>query len=186
MAISVSFLFSWAAPPKAQGPLLLGAVFSTASFLHLSDHQTLNQGYQGSLCWVLGAGCSVSLPHLVSNSMNFLCTELYNSSTPTQYLPITGHRNMHFRRLWNGMFDRHRAEITVMQFTGHSLPVHQFVIVPWDFNTVPYCQPNSPTPVEYALPPSLEWHVWPGRRSIYYIIVVLFVCVVSAITGRLK
>ena len=41
---------------------------------------------------------------------------------------------MHFRRLWNSMFDRHQAEITVMQFTGHSLPVHQFVTVPWDFN----------------------------------------------------
>ena len=25
---------------------------------------------------------------------------------------------------WNGMFDRHQAEITVMQFTSHSLPVH--------------------------------------------------------------
>ena len=55
-----------------------------------------------------------------------------------------------------------------MQFTGHSLPVHQFVTVPWDFNPVPYCQPSSPTPMEYALPPSLEWHVWPDRRSIYY------------------
>ena len=52
---------------------------------------------------------------------------------------------MHFRRLWNGMFDRHRAEITVMQFTGHSLPVHQFVTVPWDFKPVPYCQLSSPT-----------------------------------------
>ena len=35
--------------------------------------------------------------------------------------------------LWNGMFDRHQAEITVMQFTGHSLPVHQSMSVPWDF-----------------------------------------------------
>ena len=113
------------------------------------------------------AGCWLSLPHLVSNWLNFLCTQLYNSSPPTQFLPITGHRNMHFRRLWNGIFDRHRAEITVMQFTGHSLPVHQFVTVPWDFNPVPYCQPSSHSPMEYALPPSLEWHVWRGRRSIY-------------------
>ena len=74
---------------------------------------------------------------------------------------------MHFRRLWNGMFDLHRAEISVMQFTGHSLTVHQFVTVPWAFNPVPYCQPSSPTPMEYALQPSLEWHVWRGWRSIY-------------------
>ena len=31
------------------------------------------------------------------------------------------------------MFDRHQAEITVMQFTGHSLPVHQSMSVPWEF-----------------------------------------------------
>ena len=47
-------------------------------------------------------------------------------------------------------FDHHRVEITVMQFTGHPLPVHQFVTVPWDFNPVPYCQPSSPMPMKYA------------------------------------
>ena len=31
----------------------------------------------------------------------------------------------HFRYLWNGLCDRHRAEITVMQFRSHSLPVRQ-------------------------------------------------------------
>ena len=31
------------------------------------------------------------------------------------------------------MFDCHRAEITVMQFTGHSVPVHQSMTVPRDF-----------------------------------------------------
>ena len=46
-------------------------------------------------------------------------TELYNSSTPT--------------RSWNGMIDRHPVEITVMQFRGHSLPVHQSMSVPWEF-----------------------------------------------------
>ena len=29
------------------------------------------------------------------------------------------------RDLWNRMFNRHQAEITVMQFRGHSLPVRQ-------------------------------------------------------------
>ena len=37
-----------------------------------------------------------------------------------------------------------------MQFIGQPLPVHQFVTVPWDFNPVPYCQPSSPTPMEYT------------------------------------
>ena len=32
--------------------------------------------------------------------------------------------------LWNDMFDRHQAEITVMQFTGHSLPVHHSEVGP--------------------------------------------------------
>ena len=37
--------------------------------------------------------------------------------------------------LWNRMFNRHQAEITLMQFTGHSLPVRQSMSVPWDFFT---------------------------------------------------
>ena len=43
------------------------------------------------------------------------------------------------------MFDSHQAEITVMQFTGHSLPVHQSMSVPWDFYHVPFFQPSPPT-----------------------------------------
>ena len=35
------------------------------------------------------------------------------------------------------MFDRHQAEITVMQFRGHSLPVYQSMSVPWDFLPCP-------------------------------------------------
>ena len=37
------------------------------------------------------------------------------------------------RDLWNRMFNRHQAEITVMQFRGHSLPVRQSMRVSWDF-----------------------------------------------------
>ena len=116
MAISISFPFSWAAQPGAWGSVSLGA---------------------GFLYRIL---CPTRL--IPKNSLNFLCTELCNSSTPTQSL-------MHFHRLWNGMFDRHWVKITVLQFTGHSLPVHQFVTVLRDFNPVPYCQPSSPTPMEY-------------------------------------
>ena len=47
--------------------------------------------------------------------------------------------------LWNRMFDRHHAEITVMQFTGYSLPVCQSMSVPWEFffYLVPFRQPIS-------------------------------------------
>ena len=78
------------------------------------------------VCWQLFRGFSEcplgrvwpSLPHLVSNLLG-VCwqllwdpnlTELNNNSTPTRSL--------------NRMFNRHQAEITVMQFRGYSLPVH--------------------------------------------------------------
>ena len=72
----------------------------------------------------------------------------------------------HFHHLWNGMCDRHRAEITVMHFTGHSLPVHHFVAARWDLHLVPYYQPSSAARFlsitghwDVSLPLFLEWHV---------------------------
>ena len=65
-----------------------------------------------------------------------------HASPPMQSLPITGQRNMQLPPLGNDRFDHRRAEITVMQFISHPLPVHHFVTAPWDFNLVPYCQPN--------------------------------------------
>ena len=44
--------------------------------------------------------------------------------------------------LWNRMFNRHQAEITVMQFSGHSLPVHHFVVYHGNY-LVPFHQPIS-------------------------------------------
>ena len=43
------------------------------------------------------------------------------------------------------MFNHHQVKITVMQFTGHSLPVHQSLSVPEDFYIVPLFQPSPPT-----------------------------------------
>ena len=116
----------------------------------------LNRRPGGPLRWVLAFSTTSCLQLLVSKLTDFPSSSSYIIvQSPTQYF-------------WNGIFDRHQAEITVMQFTGHSLLVHHSMTVLWDFNPVPYCQPDSPTPMEYALPLSLEWHVWRGRRSIYY------------------
>ena len=67
----------------------------------------------------------LSLPHLVYNSVRS-STHL---ARRTQLSYIIVRRPLD---LWNRMFNRHQAEITVMQFTGHSLPVHQSMSVPWD------------------------------------------------------
>ena len=88
-----------------------------------------------------------------------------------QYLAIG---MCHFRYLWNGLCDRHRAEITVMQFTGHSLPVRLSMSVPWEFFTSSHFISQFPPtrfPVITAigmfhfLPVHhLEWHFWPGQK----------------------
>ena len=83
------------------------------------------------------AGWLLSLPHLGSNSSDLQLTDFLSSPS---YIIVPSPLN-----LWNGMFDRHQAEITVMQFTGHSLPVHQSMNVPWDFYLVPFFQPSPPT-----------------------------------------
>ena len=102
----VSFWFSWAAQPGAWG-LSLSGTCSHSSIFSPTGLQTN---------W---------LP---------VFTELYNSSIVHSISPHDWPSEMcHFRCLWNGMFDCHRAEITVMQFTGHSLPVHQSMTVPRDF-----------------------------------------------------
>ena len=99
------------------------------SLLHLISNFSGLQLIRGSrspfgLMWL-------SLPHLVYNSVSnwFLIsvlTELYNRLLD----------------LWNGMFDRHQVEITVMQFTGHSLPVYQSMSVPWEFLACPILLAN--------------------------------------------
>ena len=79
--------------------------------------------------------CILSLTHLISNSLTSCLTELYNSSIAHSISILMASQAgiCHFLRLWTRMFDHHQAEITVMQFRGHSLPVHQSVSVPWDF-----------------------------------------------------
>ena len=88
-----------------------------------------------------------SLPHLVSGCLEFYWQLLWH---PTQLNYIIIQRP-HDRPLdlWNRMFNRHQAEITVMQFRGYSLPVH-------------HCSGTmgpSPCPISLALirPRDLFW-----------------------------
>ena len=108
----VSFSFYRAAQPEAQGPSLLA--FFTASYQQLLWTPT-HQGLRGPL----QPGVAF-LPQLVSTPTPTVCLLSWLS-----YIIVQRPLN-----LWNGMFDRHQAEITVMQFTSHSLPVHHFEVGP--------------------------------------------------------
>ena len=150
------------------GPAYLGNVPQSSIFSPTGLISNCNSSIRGLRCWL-------SLPHLVSSWLElpvywvillFYAHSISSHNWPTEYATSTV--------FGMACFDHHWAKITAMQFTGHPLPVHQFVTVPWVFNPVPYCQPNSPTQSlsltgqwNMQLPLSLEWHVWPGRRSIY-------------------
>ena len=113
---------------------------------------------------VHSAGCWLSLLNLISifsgpqfirasrgplrQGVAFLTTLVSYSVRSSTLLPATplARRTQlsykivrHPLDLWNRKFNRHQAEITVMQFRGHSLPV--YIVVQWDLHLVPYYQP---------------------------------------------
>ena len=122
MAVSVvSFSFSRAAQLEAQGPLCWVMAFFIASYQHLLWIPNSIGVLEGpfSRVWL-------SLPHLVSPS------DWNSNSSATWLLSWLSYIIVQRPRdLWNRMFNRHQAEINVMQFTGHSLPVHQSMSVSW-------------------------------------------------------
>ena len=117
MAVSVvSFSFSRAAQPEHWSSLcwVLVSLTTTRLYLHLQH-------------------CSTRLPP-VFTSVQFVGLILPPNFHAVIWTRPPRLRNFfrylatgmcHFRYLWNGLCDRHRAEITVMQFRGHSLPVRQ-------------------------------------------------------------
>ena len=114
----------------------------------------LNRRPRGSLCCVMDFFIA-SYQHLLQTSAHqgprplrpgvaFPTTSLWSELNcqlplplPTAQLPSWLRyiivQRLHDRPLdlWNRMFNRHQAEITVMQFTSHSLPVHQSMSVSW-------------------------------------------------------
>ena len=136
-------------------------------------------------CWMLDAGflyCILSassldplgrvwlsLQHLASS-----CLELYwqlpARRTQLNYIIVRCPLD-----LWNRMFNRHQAEITFMQFRGHSLPVRQSIRVSWDFFFTSSHLISQFPPTQFPLISAirmchflpvhhLEWHFWPGQK----------------------
>ena len=126
----------------------------------------LNRRPWGPLCWVLAFFTApyqhllwspnsigvpeaplgrvwLSLPHLVYNSISICLQTGTRTGTWTQLSYIIVQRPLdRLLDLWNRMFNRHQAEITVIQFRGHSLPVRQSMRVSWDFLACPILLAN--------------------------------------------
>ena len=70
----------------------------------------------------LSAFCSICRPYI---TFKLPCGDMDTPPRLRNFFRYLATGMCHFRYLWNGLCDRHRAEITVMQFRGHSLPVRQ-------------------------------------------------------------
>ena len=110
---------------RPRGPLRWVMAFFTVSYQQLLWTPTQSGAPSPfGLVWL-------SLPHLVYNSVRSLTATFWLLSW-LGYI-IVKHPLSRLLDLWNRMFNRHQAEITLMQFTGHSLRVHQSMSVPWEF-----------------------------------------------------
>ena len=111
---------------RPRGSLCCVMAFFIASYQHLlrtSAHQGPRPLWPGvalptttRLHWNLNSLAGTQLPQLPSWLHYIIVQRLHDC-------PLD---------LWNRMFNRHQAEITVMQFRGHSLPVRQSMRVSWD------------------------------------------------------
>ena len=97
----------------SKGPSPLGFLYHILSATSLDPNSIGGPEGPFGLAWL-------SLPHLVSELQlsDFLSWLSYITVQRPHSRPIN---------LWNDMFDCHQAEITAMQFTGHSPPVHHSV-----------------------------------------------------------
>ena len=160
-------------------------VHSAGCWLSLLHLISIFSGPQTPSGFPMAPSVWLSLPHLVSNCLELywqlLGVELNWNRNTIQLARRTQLSYIIVRRpldLWNRMFNRHQAEITVMQFRGHSLPVHHSVVYHGNFfSSSHFISQFPPTrlPVITAirmchfLPVHhLEWHFWPGQKIKIY------------------
>ena len=140
------------------GPLRLGVALHTTSCLR----RLWSPNSSGA---PRAPSAGLSLPDLISNLSGPQLSDFLSSQS---YIIVQRPLNRPLNP-WNAMFDRHQAEITVMQFRGHSLPVHQSMSISGDFYLVPFRQPISAQAISFDYWPlkcvtsfrriALEWHV---------------------------
>ena len=128
MAVNVvSFKFCW-----CWGSTLLGADFLFC-ILSATSLDPNSSGPQAPSAWC-------GFPYHISPPTG--CNSTGRNWTPlgrrTQLSYIIVRRPLD---LWNRMFNRHQAEITVMHFRGNSLSVHHSVVAQWDLHLIQYYQP---------------------------------------------
>ena len=160
----VSFSFSRVAQPEALGPLCWVMASFTASY-----QQLLWSSIQWGLPRAPLAGCGFTY----HTRLQLSATQLAWFPSWLSYIIVQRLLDRPLD-LWNRIFNRHQAEITVMQFTGHSLPVHQSMSVPWEFFSSSHFITQFP-PTRFPLITAirmchllpvhhLEWHFWPGQK----------------------
>ena len=173
MALSVvSFLFSWCST-GGLGLTLLGDGFLYCILSASSpDLSSLGPQAPSALC---------SFPYHIPTPLELEPSGRNSTRTRTQLSTTLARRTqlnyIIVRRpldLWNRMFNRHQAEITVMQLTGHSLPVHHSVVYHGIFLSSSHFISQFPPPwfplmttirMCHLLPVHhLEWHFWPGQK----------------------
>ena len=156
---SPGLLLNW----RAGGPFCWVLASFTASC-----HQRvskLNRGSRELLLQVGGFPYHIFSPTGLQTHWLPVFTELYNSSITHSIsphnlsLPLSSEWHVWLSSSRNNCHAVHRS-------LSSGASVYNYTV---GFYLVPYCQPDLPTPMDYALPPSLEWHVWRGRRSIYNI-----------------
>ena len=116
------------------------------------------------LCWMLAFSIASCHPTGLQTLWLPVFTELYNSSI--------AHSISLEWLVWSSSSGNNCHAVHQV----HSMPVHQSYDCTMGFNLFPYCQPSPSTPFvpitaigmcHFFRCIPLEWHLWPGRRSIY-------------------
>ena len=81
--------FIWKGSKGLLKVLLWEGLGNRTELKHIDPHSYGHNSVSFPISWAHSAGCWFSLPHLISNRLNFLWTEIYNSSTPTFFLWVS-------------------------------------------------------------------------------------------------